>query len=124
MMSAPSSLTWSAYIAFTVPAVPTGMKAGVRTAPRPSCSAPVRAAPSWACTEKETPGEIVIAGFRSGFGTPQQAGIAVGVETVASVDRMGIGCLHRLIARKGGDEHHQRRTRQVEIGHQRIGGAE
>ena len=36
MMSAPSALTWSMYIALTVPAVPTGMKAGVRTGPRPS----------------------------------------------------------------------------------------
>ena len=33
-MSAPAAFTWSGYIAFTVPAVPTGMKAGVRTTPR------------------------------------------------------------------------------------------
>src|ERR1700744_5730254 len=102
MMSAPSSLTWSTYMAFTVPAVPTGMKAGVRTAPRPSCRAPVRAAPSWACTEKETPGEMVIGGFRSGIGAPEQAGVAIGIEAVASGDRMAVGGLHRLIARAGG----------------------
>ena len=34
MMSAPSAFTWSMYIALTVPAVPTGMKAGVRIVPR------------------------------------------------------------------------------------------
>ena len=34
------------YIAFTVPAVPTGMKAGVRIVPRGSAISPVRAAPS------------------------------------------------------------------------------
>ena len=34
MMSAPTSRTVSSSIALTVPAVPTGMKAGVRTVPR------------------------------------------------------------------------------------------
>jgi hypothetical protein len=39
-------------MAFTVPAVPTGMKAGVRMTPRGIEIAPVRAAPSRAWTEK------------------------------------------------------------------------
>ena len=38
--------TWSTVSALTVPAVPTGMKAGVRMSPRGVCSTPVRAAPS------------------------------------------------------------------------------
>ncbi len=46
MMSAPSARTCSGYIALTVPAVPTGMKAGVRITPRAVVSSPVRAAPS------------------------------------------------------------------------------
>src|SRR5262245_13794413 len=46
MMSAPVCATCSTVSAFTVPAVPTGMKAGVRTSPRGVASTPVRAAPS------------------------------------------------------------------------------
>ena len=45
-MSAPVARTLSGSIAFTVPAVPTGMKAGVRTSPRAVRSTPVRALPS------------------------------------------------------------------------------
>ena len=52
-MSAPSARTSSGYIALTVPAVPTGMKAGVRMTPRGVAIAPVRAAPSIAWTEKK-----------------------------------------------------------------------
>src|SRR5215207_8404386 len=51
-MSAPAALTWSGYIAFTVPAVPTGMKAGVRTTPRGMRISPVRASPSVLATPK------------------------------------------------------------------------
>ena len=40
--------TSSGYIAFTVAAVPTGMKAGVRIVPRGVVMAPVRATPSCA----------------------------------------------------------------------------
>ena len=52
-MSAPSARTCSGYIALTVAAVPTGMKAGVRMTPRGVVMAPMRAAPSTAWTEKE-----------------------------------------------------------------------
>ena len=45
-MSAPSAFTWAMYMALTVPAVPTGMKAGERIAPRPVRIRPVRAGPS------------------------------------------------------------------------------
>src|SRR5690606_20205415 len=51
-MSAPVARTDSGSIALTVPAVPTGMKAGVRIAPRGVSITPVRARPSTACTRK------------------------------------------------------------------------
>jgi hypothetical protein len=46
MMSAPDERTSSGRIAFTVAAVPTGMKAGVRTSPRRIAMVPVLAEPS------------------------------------------------------------------------------
>jgi hypothetical protein len=50
MMSAPVARTSAGRIAFTVAAVPTGMKAGVRMSPRCIRITPVRAAPSVAAT--------------------------------------------------------------------------
>jgi hypothetical protein len=52
-ISAPVSRTLSGNIAFTVPAVPTGMNAGVRISPRTVLMTPVRAAPSPALMWKE-----------------------------------------------------------------------
>src|SRR6188768_2478708 len=52
MMSAPEARTSPGFIALTVAAVPTGMKAGVRISPRCMVIAPVRAAPSVAAMEK------------------------------------------------------------------------
>ncbi len=57
--SAPSSRTCSGYMALTVAAVPTGMKAGVRMVPRGIVMAPVRAWPSRACTAKRNSGLVV-----------------------------------------------------------------
>jgi hypothetical protein len=45
-MRAPVARTASAVIAFTVAAVPTGMKTGVSISPCAVCSTPVRASPS------------------------------------------------------------------------------
>ena len=70
MMSAPSARTWSGYIAFTVPAVPTGMKAGVRIVPRGSVSSPVRAAPSVAWTAKVDAGGHRAASGKSRHASP------------------------------------------------------
>jgi hypothetical protein len=53
MMSAPDARTSCGFIALTVAAVPTGMKAGVRISPRCIATVPVRAAPSVAAIEKE-----------------------------------------------------------------------
>lgn len=51
-MSAPLARTSSGLMAFTVAAVPTGMKAGVRISPRAEAMTPVRAAPSVARSVK------------------------------------------------------------------------
>src|SRR3546814_17666668 len=61
MMSAPVACTSSGRIAFTVAAVPTGMKAGVRILPRCIVIAPVRALPSVAEMENEHLGEDISA---------------------------------------------------------------
>jgi len=53
MMSAPLAATSAGFIALTVAAVPTGMKAGVRIVPRCIWMAPVRARPSVAAMVKE-----------------------------------------------------------------------
>jgi hypothetical protein len=52
-MSAPVAATLSGSIAFTVAAVPTGMKAGVRICPRGVEMTPVRALPEVAFSVKE-----------------------------------------------------------------------
>src|SRR4029079_18625888 len=52
MISAPEARTSSGRIAFTVAAVPTGMKAGVRISPRFIAMSPVLAGPSLACVTK------------------------------------------------------------------------
>src|SRR6185436_18355236 len=59
MMSAPVARTWSMYIAFTVPPVPTGMKAGVRTTPRGIAISPRLAPPSVAITWNENASAII-----------------------------------------------------------------
>ena len=51
MISAPVARTSAGRIAFTVAAVPTGMKAGVRISPRSILMLPVRALPSVAWIE-------------------------------------------------------------------------
>ncbi len=53
MMSAPLERTSSGRIAFTVAAVPTGMKAGVLISPRSIAIMPARAFPSVAAMEKQ-----------------------------------------------------------------------
>src|SRR5262245_24889269 len=60
MMSAPAARTWSMYMALTVPPVPTGMKAGVRTVPRGMEISPRRAPPSVASRRKEKASAIVL----------------------------------------------------------------
>ena len=89
---------------------------GRRRAPSPCavCSTPARAAPSVACMRSR---RNVTAPF-------QQAGIAVGIEAIARLDRVRIGRAHPLGAGEGADQHEQRRARQVEVGQQQIDRAE
>ena len=60
-MSAPVCRTASGFIALTVAAVPTGMKAGVRMSPRCIRIVPVRALPSVAWSVKEKRGAVIAA---------------------------------------------------------------
>src|SRR3546814_11714713 len=66
MMSAPVARTSAGRIAFTVAAVPTGMKAGVRISPRIMRMTPVRAAPSVAASRNANLSVMVRAYGRSG----------------------------------------------------------
>src|SRR5215475_3195091 len=70
----------------------------------------------------ELKSQAVPSGARSG--PEQQAGVAVGIEPVASGDGMGVGALHHLEAGKRRDQHEQCRARQVEIGEHHVDGAE
>ncbi|GAA0656332.1 hypothetical protein GCM10009102_00200 [Sphingomonas insulae] len=65
MMSAPDAATSAGFIAFTVAAVPTGMKAGVRIVPRCIRIEPVRARPSVAAMEKAKRDDMILALWRS-----------------------------------------------------------
>src|ERR1700694_4749394 len=149
-MSVPSARTSSGRIAFTAAWVPTGMNAGVRTTPCAVLISPRRALPSVLCSRNEKPGmaNSAVIAFRGMLGheyltqvqfykyrtvivihhksraAEQQAGIAVGIEPVAGVDRMRVSVLHGLEAGESRDQHEQGRARQVEIRHQRVGGAE
>src|SRR5229473_6845372 len=194
MISAPVAATSSGRIAFTVAAVPTGMKAGVSTIPCAVCIRPRRAAPSRArrvkekslicaaraplplraqpgrplygrpregsiaersnglwegrakregegadCVRRKTPphpdplpqGErgraawVVRAAHDSSRSLRmEQASVTVAEEAISGRDGVRVGRLHALQAGEGGDQHEERRARQVEIGQQQIDGAE
>ena len=72
--SAPVAATWSTVSALTVAAVPTGMKAGRRKAPRGRVKLPVRAAPSRSVISKtpvmSSPGATGRHHHRSRSGNP------------------------------------------------------
>src|SRR5688500_11428382 len=114
MMSAPDAMTSSGFIALTVPAVPSGMNAGVRTTPRSSVIVPVRAAPSLAEIEKAK--RVIPAAPRQTRLRQQQARVAVAVEAIAALDRVGVGRLHDVEAHERADQHEQGRARQMEVG--------
>ena len=113
-MAAPVARTASAVIAFTVPAVPTGMKAGVGTSPCAVCSTPARAAPSVAAMRWENAVTALVPTgrrrHRSRSDSPPRS----------RAHRRA----HPLGAGKGADQHEQRRTRQMEVGQQQIDRAE
>src|SRR5688572_7751742 len=112
MMSEPRSRTWSMYMALTVPPVPTGMKAGVRTLPRGIDTSPRLALPSVA--------SILNPKMSVMIDPEKQARIPIGVEPVVVPDGVGIGGAHALQPGEGRNQHEQRRARQMEVGHQRV----
>ena len=58
------------------------------------------------------------------IGSFDQAGVAVGKETIASGDRVRIGGLDPLVPSERRDQHQQGRARQVEVGQQQVDGPE
>src|SRR5687768_7007634 len=54
----------------------------------------------------------------------QQHRVPVAVEAVALFDRLAVEAQDALAAREGADQHEQRAARQVEVGEQRVDGAE
>ena len=95
-MPAPVERTASAVIAFTVPAVPTGMNVGVSTRP-------VRG------VQHACPRGAVL---RQGFPTEnscarQQRGVAIRIEPVAGLDGVFIRGAHARGAGKRADQHEQ-----------------
>src|ERR1700742_4207373 len=123
MISAPVAFTDSGSIALTVPAVPTGMKAGVLTTPCAVWSWPRRALPSVARMSNALLMFDKTLGMNASWGALQQAGIAIGEEAIAGFDRMRVGRAHPRGAGKGADQHEQGRFRQMEVGQQKVGGA-
>src|SRR5882762_2704816 len=115
-MSAPVSATDSGSIAFTVAAVPTGMNAGVSTAPRSRRRMPERAAPLLATISKANSLMRCPSAQLSGSRRPEQeTGVAIGIEAVALGNGFRVSRLHGFDAAKRADEHEEGRARQVEI---------
>src|SRR5579863_1430959 len=126
-MSAPLPRTACGSMPLTLAWVPTGMKAGVATAPWGVAISPRRAAPSvasrrnWKGSGTGAPrGPKESCRSISGLPAEQQARISVGIEPVARRDRMCVGPLHHLETAKGADQHEQGRARQMEIGHYHV----
>src|ERR1700716_2577054 len=102
-MSEPLARTASGARPFTVACVPTGMKAGVATAPCGVVISPRRAAPSVAMRRKAKGSGI---GDRinltgSILRLEQEAGVAIGVEPISRFDRVRIGAFHHVQAGEG-----------------------
>src|SRR5574340_1384976 len=105
---APMSRSSAGDIAFTVPYVPTGMKAGVCTAPCASVNWPHRAAPEVA--------------FKSNcmLVPLDKHGIAITEKPVFFFHRMAVRRQHLLHPAEGAHQHQQRGSGQMEIGQQHI----
>src|SRR6266540_5743104 len=105
------------------------MNAGVRTTPCAVEISPRRALPSVLCTRNEKAVMPMISrptrkAVLSARAAEQQAGVAIRIEPVARLYRVGVGATHGVEPGEGGDQHEQGRARQMEIGHQRVNGAE
>src|SRR4051812_1616268 len=93
MMSAPDARTSAGFIALTVAAVPTGMKAGVRISPRRILIVPARARPSRAAMVKAKRSGISFPG--GGRGPDSGAGLGPGLRR---------GTKRRRITRRRGQQ--------------------
>src|SRR5262245_11221456 len=166
-ISVPVSRTVSGASPFTVPCVPTGMKAGVSTRPCGVRISPWRAAPSVLSNRKEKGSDIfnfiseprafwrnanysvhsrasgnpelilgnmcwvpALAGMSGNLSLQRrllrikQTGVSIGIETIASPNRMRVGPLHCLKPAECRHQHEQRRARQMKIRQHQIDGAE
>src|SRR5215831_11801960 len=121
MICAPLRWRSSGPTALTLPALPTGMKAGVSTAPQRVCSlprrAPVRA--SWWMSSKRTNPKV----SEAFIGAPlirDQHRVAVREEAVAELHGLGVSAEHPLPPEEGAHQDEKGRLGQVEIRQQRI----
>src|SRR6185312_1135535 len=112
-MSAPSASTSCGYIAFTVAAVPTGVKAGVRMTPRGVTISPCRAAPSRARMWNSKPSAMRGDPLSRGHGG-EQADQPFGVSGMG--DRQG---LDRLIGQPRRHRELDRRQKLAGVGRER-----
>ena len=85
------------------------MKMGVGTSP---------------CARRERAGARLAVGAVEAEAHREQHRVAVAVEAVAAGDGVVVGGEDALLAGEGGDEHDQRRARQVEVGEHDVDGAE
>src|SRR3954469_12638512 len=103
----------SGAIAFTEPAVPTGMNRGVSPVPGGSRSLPRLARPSRWLTENEITGALY-----------DQHRVAVAEESILLPHGLAVGGEDAVEAREGRDQHEERRARQMEVGEEPVDRAE
>src|SRR5215472_217651 len=125
MICAPQRWRSSGPTALTLPALPTGMKAGVSTAPQRVCNrprrAPVRA--SWWMSSKRTNPEV----SEAFIGAPlirDEHRVAVREEAVAELRGLGVSAKHPLSPEEGAHQDEKGRLGQVKIRYQRVDLAE
>src|SRR5215472_1830509 len=121
MICAPQRWRSSGPTALTLPALPTGMKAGVSTAPQRVCNrprrAPVRA--SWWMSSKRTNPEV----SEAFIGAPlirDEHRVAVRKEAVTEPHGFGVSGKHPLPPEEGAHQNEKGRLGEVEIRHQRV----
>src|SRR5262244_1017388 len=117
MICAPQRWRSSGPTALTLPALPTGMKAGVSTTPRRVCSrprrAPVRA--SWWMSSKRTSPEVSDKSIGRSLIRDQHR-VAIGKEAVTQVHCFGVGGKDSLSSEEGAHQDEKGRLGQVEVG--------
>src|SRR4051794_3371177 len=128
MMSAPAARTSAGFIALTVAAVPTGLKARVRVSPPRKESTPVRAGPSGAAIEKAKRGLESISSPLARHRHPAKRSTSASKGAMASLPfeetRHGQGTGARQQgsekAQEGGEEDHRRQSLHQGRGAERL----